>query len=83
VEQLPAELHGSGWAVQAVHGTLDGRTLRTVLDARNYILALSEARQLRAQWQRACEMLFEDADVAALSKQVELALFHDAKLVLI
>jgi hypothetical protein len=24
VEQLPAELHGSGWAVQAVHGTLDG-----------------------------------------------------------
>jgi hypothetical protein len=24
VEQLPAELHGSGWAVQAVQGTLDG-----------------------------------------------------------
>jgi hypothetical protein len=38
--------------VQAVQGTLDGGTLRTVLDARNYILALSEARQLRAQWQR-------------------------------
>jgi len=51
--------------VQAVHGTLDGGTLRTVLDARNYILSLSEARQLRAQWQRASEMLFEDADVAA------------------
>jgi hypothetical protein len=23
MEQLPAELHGSGWAVQAVQGTLD------------------------------------------------------------
>jgi hypothetical protein len=35
---------------------------------------------LRAQWQRACELLLAKADVAAFSKQVELALFYDAKL---
>jgi hypothetical protein len=29
--------------------TKDGGTLRTVLDARTYMLGISEARQLRAQ----------------------------------
>ncbi len=33
--------------MQAVQGTLDGGTLRTVLDARNYILVLSEAAATR------------------------------------
>jgi hypothetical protein len=60
--------------------TKDGGTLRTVLDARTYMLALSEDREHRAQWQRAAQLLLEEADVAALSKQVELALFFDAKL---
>jgi hypothetical protein len=60
--------------------TKDGSTLRTVLDARIYMLALSEARQLRAQWQRAAELLLEGADVTTLNKQVELALFFDGKL---
>ena len=41
---------------------------------------LIEDRELRAQWQRACELLLAKADVAAFSKQVELALFYDAKL---
>jgi hypothetical protein len=50
------------------------------LDARTYMLALPEARQLRAQWQRAAELLLAEADVAVFSKQVELALFFEAKL---
>jgi len=37
--------------------TKDGGTLRTVLDARTYMLALSEDREHRAQWQRAAELL--------------------------
>jgi hypothetical protein len=60
--------------------TKDGGTLRTVLDARTYMLGISEARQLRAQWQRAAELPLEEADVTALRKQVEMALFYDAKL---
>jgi hypothetical protein len=62
--------------------TKDGGTLRTVLDARTYMLGLSQDRELRQQWQRACELLLSEADIGALSKQIELALFYDAKLVL-
>ena len=58
----------------------DSGTLRTVLDARSYMLALPEARQLRAQWQRAAELLLAEAAVADFSRQVELAQFYDAKL---
>jgi hypothetical protein len=54
----------------------------TVLDARTYMLALSEDREDRSQWQRAAELLLAEADVAALSKAVELALVYDAKLLL-
>ena len=60
--------------------TKDGGTLRTVLDARTYMLALSKDRERRTQWQRAAELLLAEADVGALSKAVELALFYDAKL---
>jgi hypothetical protein len=60
--------------------TKDGGTLRTVLDARSYMLQLSKARERDTRWQRAAELLLGEADVAALSKQVELALFYDAKL---
>jgi hypothetical protein len=59
--------------------TKDGGTLRTVLDARTYMLALSEDRE-RQQWQRACELLLAEADIDAFSKELELALFYDAKL---
>ena len=62
--------------------TKDGGTLRTVLDARTYMLALSKDREHRNQWQRAAELLLAEADVAAFSKAVELALFMEAKLVL-
>ena len=60
--------------------TKDGGTLRTVLDARTYMLALSKDREHRAQWQRAAELLLGEAHVADFSKAVELALFYDAKL---
>jgi hypothetical protein len=45
-------------------------------------MALSEDPEDRSQWQRAAELLLAEADVAALSKAVELALFYDAKLLL-
>jgi hypothetical protein len=60
--------------------TKDGRTLRTVLDARTYMLGLSKDREHSARWQRAAELLLAEADVGALTKQVELALFFEAKL---
>ena len=60
--------------------TKDGGTLRTVLDARTYMLRLSKARERATRWQRAAELLLGQADVAAFSKQVELGLFYDAKL---
>ena len=46
------------------------------------MLGLSKGRQLNARWQRAAELLLVEADVAAFSKQVELALFYEGKLVL-
>jgi hypothetical protein len=60
--------------------TKDGGTLRTVAEARTYMLGLSKERELRAQWQRAAELLLAQANVADFSKQIELALFYDAKL---
>jgi hypothetical protein len=50
--------------------TTDGGTLRTVLDARAYIVSLLKRRELRGQWQ----------DVGELTKALELALFFDSKL---
>jgi hypothetical protein len=61
-------------------GTKDGGTLRTILDVRAYMLRLSKDRERSAQWQRAARLLLEHADVAALSRQVELALVYDGKI---
>ena len=58
--------------------TKDGGTLRTVLDARSYMLQLSKSRQRSAQWQRAAKLA--KADVGAFSRQVEFALVYDGKL---
>jgi hypothetical protein len=58
------------------------RSDRAVLDARTYMLALSEDREMRQQWQRACELILAEADVGALRNQIELALFYDRRLVL-
>jgi hypothetical protein len=60
--------------------TTDGSTLRTVMDARTYMVSLLKRRELRGQWQRACEPLLTEADVDQLTKAVELALFYDSKL---
>ena len=59
--------------------TKDGSVLRTVLDARTYMLALPKRRETAAQWQRAAELLLAQADVAELTRAVDLALFYDAK----
>ena len=61
--------------------TTNGGTLRTVLDVRAYMVSLLKRRELRGQWQRACELLLTEADVDELTKAaVELALFYDSKL---
>jgi hypothetical protein len=60
--------------------TKDGGTLRTILDARAYMLALSKQRETSARWQRAAELVLAEDDVGTFSKQLELALFYDAKL---
>ena len=60
--------------------TKHGGILHTVLDARAYMLALSKDREHSAQWQHAAELLLAQADVADFNRQVELALFYNAKL---
>ena len=60
--------------------TKDGGTLRTVLDARAYMLRLSKDRGRSARWQRAAQLLLAKADVGAVSRQLELALLYDGKL---
>ena len=60
--------------------TKDRGTLRTILEARAYMLALPKQRETRTQWQRAAELLLGEASVADFSKAVEPALFFDAKL---
>jgi hypothetical protein len=47
---------------------------------RTYVLALPDSRSERRYWQRACQLLLDQADVEALSQRVELALFCDAQL---
>ena len=60
--------------------TKDGGTLRTVLDARAYMLRLSKDRERSARWHRAAQLLLAKADVGAVSRQLELALLYDGKL---
>jgi hypothetical protein len=54
--------------------------LRTIGDAHSYIMALPKKRALRAHWQRACRLLLQQASAAALTRQVQVALFMDGKL---
>jgi hypothetical protein len=60
--------------------TKDGGVLRTIGDARAYMVALPKKRELRAHWQHACRLLLQEAGVAALTRQVHVALFMDGKL---
>jgi hypothetical protein len=60
--------------------TKDSGTLRPVADARTYMLGLSKQRELQTRWQRVAGLILEEADIGAVSRQLELALFMDAKL---
>jgi len=60
--------------------TKDGGTLRTIRDACDYMTAMDKKRELRSQWQGACKLILAEADVVAVSRALELALFYDAKL---
>ena len=60
--------------------TKDGGVLRTIGDVRAYMLALPKNRELRAHWQHASRLFLEEASVAAVTRQVQLALFQDGKL---
>jgi len=57
-----------------------GGVLRTIADARAYMVAMPPARDGCARWLQAAKLILEQADVAAVSRQVHLALFYDAKL---
>jgi hypothetical protein len=60
--------------------TKDGGVLRTVGDARAYILALPKTRKSRAHWKRASLLLLEEVGAPALTRQVQVALVMDSKL---
>jgi len=58
-----------------------GPVLPTVGEAANYIIALLHERAEDCKrWRHAAELLLDQADVAAVSHQVHLALFYDAQL---
>jgi len=60
--------------------TKDGGVLRTVGDARTYILTLPKTRRSRAHWKRASLLLTEEVGAAVLTRQVQVALVMDGKL---
>jgi hypothetical protein len=60
--------------------TKDGGTLYAVKDVRAYVLSLAHSRSEHRYWQRAHQLLLDQADVVTLRRQVELALFCDAQL---
>jgi hypothetical protein len=57
----------------------DGRVLRTLADAAQYVVALPEHRR-RAHWDRAAQLLLNGADASEISRQLELGLFYDRQL---
>lgn len=63
--------------------TRDGRTLRTLREAVDYMLAMPESRQLLPAWQSATRLVMEAAEtgeVLAATKQIHRALFLDNQL---
>jgi hypothetical protein len=60
--------------------TKDGGTLRTIGEACEYMAAIGKERELRPHWQRVRELMLQEADVAAVSWRVRLAVLKDAKL---
>src|SRR5215470_11053348 len=60
--------------------TKDGGTLRTIGEACEYMAAIGKERELRPHWQQVRELMLQEADVAAVSWRVRLAVLKDAKL---
>jgi hypothetical protein len=63
--------------------TIDGKTLRTLNDARAYAVALPATSGAQKHWQRAAELMLaaaESGDVSAASEQIQKALFLDMRL---
>jgi len=58
----------------------DGGTLRTILEACEYMAAIGKERELRPHWQQIRELMLQEADVAAVTWRVRLAVLKDAKL---
>jgi hypothetical protein len=80
----PIGAKAAGLALQPSIPIKDGPTLRTLDDVRMFMLEnLPEDNQARRSWQKACEILLAAADgladVSAVTRQVELALFQQAK----
>jgi hypothetical protein len=63
--------------------TKDGDVLRTIQDARDYLLTLGPHREARHSWQRACELILAEADVVSVTSQLHRALFMDGRLDLV
>jgi hypothetical protein len=55
-----------------------GGLLRTVDDARAYVLALPS--QAQPEWEQVCTLISKEADIVAISRQVLLALLLDDQL---
>ena len=60
--------------------TKGGAVLRTIGDVRAYMIAMPAAHDGCSRWLHAVELILGQADVAAVSRQVYLALFYDAQL---
>ena len=60
--------------------TKDGGTLSTIGEACEYMAAIGKERELRPHWQWVRELMLQEADVAAVSSRVRLAVLKDAKL---
>jgi hypothetical protein len=60
--------------------TKDGGTLRTILEACEYMAAIGKERELRPHWLQIRELMLQEADVAAVTWRVRLAVLKDAKL---
>ena len=60
--------------------TKDGGTLRTIQEACEYMAAIGKKRELRRHWQQVRELILQEADAAAVSWRLGLAVLKDAKL---
>jgi hypothetical protein len=60
--------------------TKDGGTLHTIGEACEYMAAIGKERELRPHWQQVRELMLQEADIAAVSWRVRLAVLKDAKL---